>query len=74
MTEPNETNAEDSVDYTVVPPDDQVQRAAVARQEQLTKPGGSLGRLEELGVWLAACQGQCPPKPFARPRDRGVRR
>ena len=49
-------------------PDEQVRRAAVARQEQLTKPAGSLGRLEELGVWVAARQGACPPHPFARPR------
>src|SRR5882757_8720740 len=49
-------------------PDEQVHRQAVARHEQLTKPAGSLGRLEELGVWIAACQGVCPPRPFARPR------
>lgn len=52
----------------VVPPDAQARREAVARHLQLTKPAGSLGRLEELGVWLAACQGQCPPKPLTRPR------
>lgn len=52
----------------VQPPDAQVHRQAVARQEQLTKPAGSLGRLEELGVWIASCQGVCPPRPFARPR------
>ena len=49
-------------------PDAQARRAAVARQEQLTKPAGSLGRLEELGVWVASCQGTCPPRPFGRPR------
>lgn len=49
-------------------PDEQVHRQAVARQAHLTKPAGSLGRLEELGVWIAACQGVCPPRPFARPR------
>lgn len=52
----------------VVPPDAQAHREAVARHLQLTKPAGSLGRLEELGVWLAACQGVCPPKPLTRPR------
>ena len=52
----------------VTPPDERAQHAAVARQEELTKPAGSLGRLEELGVWIAACQGQCPPRPFSRPR------
>lgn len=49
-------------------PNAQIHRHAVARHEQLTKPAGSLGRLEELGVWIAACQGICPPRPFARPR------
>jgi len=52
----------------VVPPDQQAHREAVARHGQLTKPPGSLGRLEELGVWVAACQGVCPPRPFARPQ------
>ncbi|MQA16973.1 MAG: nicotinate-nucleotide--dimethylbenzimidazole phosphoribosyltransferase [Pseudonocardiaceae bacterium] len=50
----------------ITPPDQQAHRTAVARHDQLTKPAGSLGRLEELGVWMAACQGACPPRPFAR--------
>ncbi|MGH3870654.1 MAG: nicotinate-nucleotide--dimethylbenzimidazole phosphoribosyltransferase [Pseudonocardiaceae bacterium] len=53
---------------TITPPDQQSHREAVARHEQLTKPAGSLGRLEELGVWVAACQGVCPPRPFAQPQ------
>ncbi|MEV4314398.1 nicotinate-nucleotide--dimethylbenzimidazole phosphoribosyltransferase [Actinocrispum sp. NPDC049592] len=52
----------------VSPPDESAKRDALARQDRLTKPAGSLGRLEELGVWVASCQGQCPPKPFERPR------
>jgi nicotinate-nucleotide--dimethylbenzimidazole phosphoribosyltransferase len=52
----------------VTAPDEQVRRQAVARQAKLTKPAGSLGRLEELGVWIAACQGTCPPRPFGRAR------
>ncbi len=35
--------------------------AARARERQLTKPAGALGRLEELVVWLAAWQGRHPP-------------
>jgi nicotinate-nucleotide--dimethylbenzimidazole phosphoribosyltransferase len=64
----------------IVPPDEQAARLAEARQAQLTKPAGSLGRLEQVGVWLAACQGACPPRPLARPRvvvfagDHGVAR
>ncbi|MDQ4010183.1 MAG: nicotinate-nucleotide--dimethylbenzimidazole phosphoribosyltransferase [Actinomycetota bacterium] len=53
---------------SITPPDQQARREAVARHEQLTKPAGSLGRLEELGVWVAACQGVCPPRPFAQPQ------
>jgi nicotinate-nucleotide--dimethylbenzimidazole phosphoribosyltransferase len=64
----------------VDPPDPAAQREASARHERLTKPAGSLGRLEELGVWIAACQGKCPPRPFTRARvvvfagDHGVAR
>src|SRR5262249_25254182 len=37
--------------------------AAVARREAtLTKPPGSLGRLEELAGWLAHWQGRAPPR------------
>ena len=35
--------------------------AARARQAELIKPPGSLGRLEDLAVWLAAWQGRNPP-------------
>ncbi|MDR3662810.1 MAG: nicotinate-nucleotide--dimethylbenzimidazole phosphoribosyltransferase, partial [Mycobacterium sp.] len=49
-------------------PDADVRAAAVARQGTLTKPPGSLGRLEELSVWVSACQGVCPPKQFDRAR------
>lgn len=33
-----------------------------ARDAQLTKIPGSLGRLEEIGLWLAAATGKIPPK------------
>ena len=36
--------------------------AAAARQDTLTKPQGSLGRLEELAVWLARWQGRAMPR------------
>ncbi len=38
--------------------------AATERLDRLTKPQGALGRLEELAVWAAGVQGQCPPLPF----------
>ncbi|MGH3862609.1 nicotinate-nucleotide--dimethylbenzimidazole phosphoribosyltransferase [Actinokineospora sp.] len=53
---------------SVEPPSEAARREAVARHETLTKPLGALGKLEELGVWVASCQGVCPPKPFTRPR------
>ncbi|GAA4388356.1 nicotinate-nucleotide--dimethylbenzimidazole phosphoribosyltransferase [Tsukamurella soli] len=49
-------------------PDPEVAAQARARQLELTKPAGSLGRLEELGIWASACQGVCPPKLFERMR------
>ncbi len=52
----------------VPPPDAAVAAAARARQDTLTKPAGSLGRLEDLSVWVASCQGSCPPRPLQRPR------
>ncbi|MBI2701877.1 nicotinate-nucleotide--dimethylbenzimidazole phosphoribosyltransferase [Mycobacterium gordonae] len=64
----------------VSPPDPDAQAAARARQDTLTKPRGALGRLEDLSVWVAACQGQCPPRQFERARvvvfagDHGVAR
>ena len=33
-----------------------------ARDKDLTKPAGSLGRLEEIAEWLAAWQGKAPPR------------
>ena len=46
-----------------MPPADKAAAEAVAaRQEQLTKPPGSLGRLEELAAWLAAWQGRARPR------------
>ncbi len=69
------------VEFGAVPsPDDQAHRRAVARHGELTKPAGSLGRMEELGVWVAARQGSCPPRRFTRPRavvfagDHGIAR
>ncbi len=37
------------------------EEAAIARQATLTKPPGSLGRLEELAIWLSARQGKAIP-------------
>ena len=43
-------------------PDAEAGAAARARQDQLTKPQGSLGRLEELATWMATWQGKKLPE------------
>nr|WP_186296349.1 nicotinate-nucleotide--dimethylbenzimidazole phosphoribosyltransferase [Mycobacterium tilburgii] len=64
----------------ITPPDAAAAAAARSRQDTLTKPRGALGRLEDLSVWVASCQGQCPPRQFERARvvvfagDHGVAR
>lgn len=52
----------------ITPPDAEALQAALARQNTLTKPPGALGRLEALSVWVASCQGVCPPRQFTRAR------
>ena len=44
-------------------PDAVVRRAAEDRLAGLATPAGALGRLGDLAVWLAACQGSVPPRP-----------
>ncbi|GAC51936.1 MULTISPECIES: nicotinate-nucleotide--dimethylbenzimidazole phosphoribosyltransferase [Gordonia] len=75
---PDPTDAE--VFEPVTPPSEAIAFEARERQATLTKPPGSLGRLEEIGVWISACQGQCPPAPITSPSvvvfagDHGVAR
>ena len=49
-------------------PDPRAAAAARRRQGLLAKPAGALGRLEDLSVWVSACQGSCPPVQFERAR------
>lgn len=49
-------------------PDGGVRRDAEARRERLAVPPGSLGRLDDLGEWLAAAQSAVPVRPIERPR------
>lgn len=51
----------DDAAAAIVPVDEAARAAAVARHLQLTKPPGSLGRLEDAGAQLAAIAGRCPP-------------
>lgn len=43
-------------------PDMGAANAVRARDKDLTKPAGSLGRMEEIAEWLAAWQGKAPPR------------
>jgi nicotinate-nucleotide--dimethylbenzimidazole phosphoribosyltransferase len=52
---------------SVRPPSGDAMELALARHHTLTKPAGSLGRLEELGVLLAGIAGRCPPPVPAAP-------
>ncbi|QES41211.1 nicotinate-nucleotide--dimethylbenzimidazole phosphoribosyltransferase [Streptomyces venezuelae] len=49
-------------------PDGGVRRDAEERRERQSVPPGSLGRLDELGEWLAAAQSAVPVRPVERPR------
>jgi nicotinate-nucleotide--dimethylbenzimidazole phosphoribosyltransferase len=61
-------------------PDGGARRDAEAYRERRTVPPGALGRLDDLGEWLAAAQGAVPVRPVERPRvllfagDHGVAR
>src|SRR5579863_181531 len=46
---------------TLPGPDLEAGTAAAAREAQLTKPAGALGRLEEITQWMATWQGKHPP-------------
>lgn len=52
----------------VARPNAEVLTAARERLAGLATPAGALGRLGDLGVWVAATQGVCPPDPIERVR------
>ncbi len=54
-------SAFDAAAAAVRPLDEAAIAEARARQDRLTKPRGSLGRLEDLSVQLAGIAGVCPP-------------
>lgn len=49
-------------------PDGGVRRDAEARRERQIVPPGALGRLDDLGEWLAAAQSTVPVRPIEQPR------
>lgn len=46
------------------PPSPDIAALAQARLDGLATPAGALGRIGEIGVWLAAVQGGVPPRPL----------
>ena len=52
----------DAAAAAIAPPDAEAAAAARARQDQLTKPPGALGRLEELSVRIAGMRGCARPR------------
>jgi nicotinate-nucleotide--dimethylbenzimidazole phosphoribosyltransferase len=52
----------------ILPPSDVVRGQAAARLAALATPPGALGRLGQVGVWLAACQGMVPPRQVENAR------
>jgi nicotinate-nucleotide--dimethylbenzimidazole phosphoribosyltransferase len=70
----------DEFSTLVVRPEDEYRNAADERWAALGEPRAGLGTLEQLGSWLAAVQGQVPPRPVDRAKvlvfaaDHGVAR
>ncbi|MGW7579058.1 nicotinate-nucleotide--dimethylbenzimidazole phosphoribosyltransferase [Streptomyces sp. NPDC054765] len=58
----------DDFAHLIERPDGGVRRDAEERRARLAVPVGALGRLDELGEWLAAAQQQVPVRPVEQPR------
>ena len=58
--------SETTADPRMKPIDTVARDAAQARQGQLLKPPGSLGRLEEVAIWVAGVTGRERPHPRTR--------
>ena len=61
MSEPTTKPADSLLDVTIPPLDNEARQQAVDRQAQLTKPPGSLGRLETMAADIAAMQSTTEP-------------
>jgi nicotinate-nucleotide--dimethylbenzimidazole phosphoribosyltransferase len=51
---------------TISAPEEQFAQQARQRQQELAKPAGALGRLEDLAAWWSGVSGQCPAPPPQR--------
>ncbi|MDN5932188.1 MAG: nicotinate-nucleotide--dimethylbenzimidazole phosphoribosyltransferase, partial [Pseudonocardia sp.] len=58
------TGLMDATIAAIVPPDAVARAAAADRLDRMTKPPGSLGRIESLAVALCGIAGSCPPPPL----------
>ncbi|WP_030022036.1 nicotinate-nucleotide--dimethylbenzimidazole phosphoribosyltransferase [Streptomyces monomycini] len=58
----------DDFAHLIERPDGGARRDAEERRQRLAVPPGALGRLDDLGEWLAAAQQQVPVRPIGRPR------
>ncbi|MFG2141293.1 nicotinate-nucleotide--dimethylbenzimidazole phosphoribosyltransferase [Streptomyces sp. NPDC048650] len=58
----------DDFAHLIERPDGGARRDAEDRRARRTVPAGALGRLDELGDWLASVQQQVPVRPLQRPR------
>jgi nicotinate-nucleotide--dimethylbenzimidazole phosphoribosyltransferase len=67
VTEPEPLDLK-AICATIGRPDESAREAARRRHERLVKPIGSLGRVEELSIWLAGVQGQSPTRALRRVR------
>ncbi len=63
MTQPFSSLSDfEAILKTAAGPDEQALGAAEARNGQLTKPPGALGRLEDIAIWYAGWRGEAAPK------------
>ncbi|WP_316520876.1 nicotinate-nucleotide--dimethylbenzimidazole phosphoribosyltransferase [Kitasatospora brasiliensis] len=58
----------DTFSSLVERPDESARRAAEERWQAADRPRGGLGKLEELGSWLASVQGRSPVLPISAPK------
>ncbi|OKI05138.1 nicotinate-nucleotide--dimethylbenzimidazole phosphoribosyltransferase [Streptomyces sp. CB02923] len=58
----------DDFAHLIERPDGGARRDAEERRQRLAVPPGALGRLDDLGEWLAAAQQRVPVRPIERPR------
>jgi nicotinate-nucleotide--dimethylbenzimidazole phosphoribosyltransferase len=48
----------------ITPPSPEIAALAQQRLAALATPAGALGRIGEIGAWIAAAQGEVPPRPL----------